>query len=111
MMPGMKVYNTEEKELIMELGLKWAANPNILVAAKAFGLRATVQVLLWSTWLCHNLMSFFEVSTFYLFSSQSASYVCIIYNVACISFLIVLLRFFESFRWSICKYLLVHESH
>lgn len=40
----MKVYNTEEKELIMELGLKWAANPNILVAAKAFGLRATVQV-------------------------------------------------------------------
>ncbi|KAI3464815.1 hypothetical protein Pfo_021478 [Paulownia fortunei] len=42
---GMKVYNTEEKELIMELGLKWAANPNILVAVKAFGLRATVQVL------------------------------------------------------------------
>ncbi|GER33977.1 calcium-dependent lipid-binding family protein, partial [Striga asiatica] len=42
---GMKVYNTEEKELIMELGLKWAGNPNILVAAKAFGLKATVQVL------------------------------------------------------------------
>ncbi|KAL0347486.1 UNVERIFIED_CONTAM: Synaptotagmin-2 [Sesamum calycinum] len=42
---GMKVYNTEEKELIMELGLKWAANPNILVAVKAFGLKATVQVL------------------------------------------------------------------
>ncbi|CAA0841136.1 Synaptotagmin-2 [Striga hermonthica] len=42
---GMKVYNTEEKELIMELGLKWAANPNILVAAKAFGLKVTVQVI------------------------------------------------------------------
>ncbi|KAL3634342.1 Synaptotagmin-2 [Castilleja foliolosa] len=42
---GMKVYNTEEKELIMELGLKWAGNPNILVAAKAFGLKATVQVV------------------------------------------------------------------
>lgn len=42
---GMKVYNTEEKELIMELGLKWAANPNILVAVKAFGLKATVQVV------------------------------------------------------------------
>ncbi|EPS57482.1 hypothetical protein M569_17335, partial [Genlisea aurea] len=42
---GIKVYNTEEKELIMELGLKWAANPNILVAAKAFGLKATVQVV------------------------------------------------------------------
>lgn len=48
MVPGMKVYNTEEKELIMELGLKWAANPNILVAAKAFGLRATVQVPLFN---------------------------------------------------------------
>ncbi|XP_073276733.1 synaptotagmin-2-like isoform X1 [Primulina huaijiensis] len=42
---GMKVYNTEEKELMMELSLKWAANPNILVAIKAFGLRATIQVL------------------------------------------------------------------
>ncbi|KAI3460413.1 hypothetical protein Pfo_017076 [Paulownia fortunei] len=42
---GMKVYNTEEKELIMELGLKWAGLPNILVVVKAFGLRATVQVL------------------------------------------------------------------
>ncbi|KAK4481422.1 hypothetical protein RD792_012312 [Penstemon davidsonii] len=42
---GMKVYNTEEKEMIMELGLKWAANPNILVAVKAFGLKATVQVV------------------------------------------------------------------
>ncbi|GFP93391.1 synaptotagmin-2, partial [Phtheirospermum japonicum] len=42
---GMKVYSTEEKELIMELGLKWAGNPNILVAAKAFGLKATVQVV------------------------------------------------------------------
>ncbi|XP_022876042.1 synaptotagmin-2-like [Olea europaea var. sylvestris] len=42
---GIKVYSTEEKELIMELALKWASNPNILVAAKAFGLQATVQVL------------------------------------------------------------------
>ncbi|KAK2982278.1 hypothetical protein RJ640_020830 [Escallonia rubra] len=39
---GMKVYTTEEKELIMELSLKWAANPNITIAVKAFGLRATV---------------------------------------------------------------------
>lgn len=42
---GMKVYSTEEKELIMEPVLKWAANPNIIVAVKAFGLRATVQVV------------------------------------------------------------------
>ncbi|KAL8102926.1 hypothetical protein AgCh_027453 [Apium graveolens] len=44
-MPGMKVYSTEEKELIMEPTLKWAGNPNILVAAKAFGLKATVHVV------------------------------------------------------------------
>ena len=43
-MAGIKVYVTGEKELIMELQLKWAGNPNILVAAKAFGLKATVQV-------------------------------------------------------------------
>ncbi|XP_050364985.1 synaptotagmin-2 [Argentina anserina] len=42
---GMKVYITGEKELIMELNLKWAGNPNITVAAKAFGLKATVQVV------------------------------------------------------------------
>ncbi|KAL8138624.1 hypothetical protein V2J09_004625 [Rumex salicifolius] len=42
---GMKVYMTDEKELIMELSLKWAANPNILVAVKAFGLKATAQVV------------------------------------------------------------------
>uniref|UniRef100_A0A7N1A824 Uncharacterized protein n=1 Tax=Kalanchoe fedtschenkoi TaxID=63787 RepID=A0A7N1A824_KALFE len=42
---GMKVYITEEKELIMEPCFKWAGNPNILVAIKAFGLKATVQVI------------------------------------------------------------------
>ncbi|KAL2895400.1 Synaptotagmin-2 [Bienertia sinuspersici] len=42
---GMKVYTTEEKELIMEPTLKWAGNPNILVAVKAFGLKASVQVI------------------------------------------------------------------
>ncbi|CAL5384694.1 unnamed protein product [Camellia sinensis] len=42
---GMKIYVTEEKELIMEPFMKWAGNPNINIAAKAFGLRATVQVV------------------------------------------------------------------
>ncbi|KAJ1424155.1 Synaptotagmin-like mitochondrial-lipid-binding domain, partial [Sesbania bispinosa] len=42
---GMKVYSTDEKELIMEPLMKWAGNPNIIVAVKAFGLRATVQVV------------------------------------------------------------------
>ncbi|KVI07324.1 C2 calcium-dependent membrane targeting [Cynara cardunculus var. scolymus] len=34
---GMKVYTTDEKELIMEPSFKWAGNPNIHVAVKAFG--------------------------------------------------------------------------
>ncbi|KZV36114.1 synaptotagmin-1 [Dorcoceras hygrometricum] len=42
---GMKVYQTEEKELIMEPFLKWAGNPNVTVAVKAYGLKATVQVV------------------------------------------------------------------
>ncbi|GAU33633.1 hypothetical protein TSUD_310410 [Trifolium subterraneum] len=42
---GMKVYMTEEKELIMEPSIKWAANPNVIIAVKAFGLKATVQVV------------------------------------------------------------------
>ncbi|OAY50553.1 synaptotagmin-2 isoform X1 [Manihot esculenta] len=42
---GMKVYVTDEKELIIEPSMKWAGNPNIIIAAKAFGLRATVQVI------------------------------------------------------------------
>ncbi|ONK57457.1 uncharacterized protein A4U43_C09F710 [Asparagus officinalis] len=42
---GMKVYMTEEKELIMEPSLKWAGNPNVTAVVKAFGLKATVQVV------------------------------------------------------------------
>ncbi|XP_022748217.1 synaptotagmin-1-like isoform X2 [Durio zibethinus] len=42
---GMKVYVTDEKELIMEPLIKWAGNPNVTVAVKAFGLKATVQVV------------------------------------------------------------------
>lgn len=42
---GMKVYVTDEKELIMEPCLKWAGNPNVTIGVKAFGLKATVQVV------------------------------------------------------------------
>ncbi|KAM5550056.1 synaptotagmin-1-like [Rosa sericea] len=42
---GMKVYVTDEKELIMEPSIKWAANPNVLVAVKAYGMTATVQAV------------------------------------------------------------------
>ena len=47
--PGMKVYLTDEEELIMEPSIKWAGNPNVTVAVKAFGLKATVQVVICST--------------------------------------------------------------
>ncbi|URE00637.1 C2 domain [Musa troglodytarum] len=40
---GMKVYTTDEKELIMEPSLKWAGNPNVTVVVKAFGLKASAQ--------------------------------------------------------------------
>ncbi|KAH7845804.1 hypothetical protein Vadar_006262 [Vaccinium darrowii] len=52
---GMKVYATEEKELIMELSMKWAGNPNITIAAKAFGLRATVQVVDLQVFACPRI--------------------------------------------------------
>ncbi|XP_057440446.1 synaptotagmin-2-like [Lotus japonicus] len=42
---GMKVYMTDEKELIMEPSIRWAGNPNVIIAAKAFGLKATIQVV------------------------------------------------------------------
>ncbi|KAJ4778675.1 Calcium-dependent lipid-binding (CaLB domain) family protein [Rhynchospora pubera] len=42
---GMKVYITDEKELIMEPSVKWAGNPNITVVVKAYGLKATAQVI------------------------------------------------------------------
>ncbi|KAL4310998.1 hypothetical protein GQ457_01G000550 [Hibiscus cannabinus] len=42
---GMKVYVTEEKELIMEPSVKWAANPNVTISVKAYGIKATVQVI------------------------------------------------------------------
>lgn len=42
---GMKVYTTDEKELIMEPSFKWAGNPNVIVIVKAFGMKASVQVI------------------------------------------------------------------
>lgn len=52
---GMKVYVTEEKELIMEPFLKWAGNPNILVAVKALGMKATIQVVDLQVFACPRI--------------------------------------------------------
>eukprot|EP00850_Spirogloea_muscicola_P020725 SM000224S07113 [mRNA] locus=s224:208503:212456:- [translate_table: standard] len=42
---GIKVYDTADNEMILEPILKWAGNPNIVVAVKAFGLKATAQLV------------------------------------------------------------------
>lgn len=44
----MKVYVTDEKELIMEPLIKWAGNPDVTIAVKALRLKATVQVVIFS---------------------------------------------------------------
>lgn len=60
---GMKVYVTEEQELIMEPSLKWAGNPNITVVVKAYGLKATAQVIE----ICLFLRNFFVTVSLYSF--------------------------------------------
>ncbi|KAF8403078.1 hypothetical protein HHK36_011172 [Tetracentron sinense] len=40
---GIKVYETNEKELVFEPLVKWAGNPNIVLVLKLFSLRITVQ--------------------------------------------------------------------
>ncbi|PKA54022.1 Synaptotagmin-2 [Apostasia shenzhenica] len=42
---GIKVYITDEKELILEPSLKWAGNPDVTVVVKAFGLKVSAQVI------------------------------------------------------------------
>ncbi|XP_057472115.1 synaptotagmin-3-like isoform X1 [Actinidia eriantha] len=42
---GLKVYETNEKELVMEPAIKWAGNPNIVLALKLMSLRITVQLV------------------------------------------------------------------
>jgi Ca2+-dependent lipid-binding protein len=41
---GIKVFETNESQMILEPSFKFAGNPNIILAVKAFGLKATVQV-------------------------------------------------------------------
>ncbi|MQL99449.1 hypothetical protein Taro_032165 [Colocasia esculenta] len=41
---GVKVYETQEKEIIIEPGLRWAGNPNIVVMINLLGFRVTVQL-------------------------------------------------------------------
>lgn len=92
----MKVYLTDEKELIMEPCLKWAANPNILVAVKAFGLKATVQVIRypaksylnlkeWTTYLKLAIMIVSHLPRSFLSGGRSASFCSASYHSQAIS--------------------------
>jgi Ca2+-dependent lipid-binding protein len=47
---GVKVYETTDDEVILQLNVKYAGNPNIIVAAKAFGMKATVQATEVQVW-------------------------------------------------------------
>ncbi|KAH7444348.1 hypothetical protein KP509_02G074700 [Ceratopteris richardii] len=42
---GIKAFDTQESEMIIEPALKWAGNPDILIAVKVFGIRATIQLV------------------------------------------------------------------
>ncbi|KAH7444352.1 hypothetical protein KP509_02G074800 [Ceratopteris richardii] len=42
---GIKAFDTHESEMIIEPALKWAGNPDILIAVKVFGIRATIQLV------------------------------------------------------------------
>ncbi|KAJ0505269.1 putative C2 domain, synaptotagmin-like mitochondrial-lipid-binding domain, C2 domain superfamily [Helianthus annuus] len=42
---GVKVYETNENELVMESPIKWAGNPNIVIAVKIWSLRIKIQLV------------------------------------------------------------------
>ncbi|KAK2400917.1 Calcium-dependent lipid-binding (CaLB domain) family protein [Trifolium repens] len=41
---GMKVFETNEKKLVMELVIKWAGNPNIVLSLHVLSMKIKVQV-------------------------------------------------------------------
>lgn len=41
---GLKVSETNERELVLEPAVKWAGNPNIIVAVTISSVKVTVQV-------------------------------------------------------------------
>ncbi|KAL8242161.1 hypothetical protein R6Q59_012463 [Mikania micrantha] len=42
---GMKVYDTNENQLVVESAIKWAGNPNIVIAVKIWSLRIKIQLV------------------------------------------------------------------
>ncbi|KAJ0970483.1 hypothetical protein J5N97_023360 [Dioscorea zingiberensis] len=42
---GVKVYETQERELVMEPAIRWAGNPNIILSVKLLTLKLTMQLV------------------------------------------------------------------
>ncbi|KAF3433948.1 hypothetical protein FNV43_RR25051 [Rhamnella rubrinervis] len=42
---GLKVYDTNEKEIVLETAIRWAGNPNIVLLIKLLSLQITVQLV------------------------------------------------------------------
>ncbi|KAH7662675.1 C2 domain-containing protein [Dioscorea alata] len=42
---GVKVYETQERELVMEPAIRWAGNPNIIISLKLLSLKLAIQLV------------------------------------------------------------------
>ncbi|KAF7132638.1 hypothetical protein RHSIM_Rhsim09G0150900 [Rhododendron simsii] len=70
---GMKAYNTEERELVMEPAMKWAGNPNITLVLKILSLSITVQLVDLQVFVAPRITLKHLVPTFPCFSSMVVS--------------------------------------
>ena len=70
---GIKVYDTADNEMILEPVLKWAGNPNVLVAVKALGMKATVQLVDLTVFVTARITLKPLVDVFPCFSKMTAS--------------------------------------
>ncbi|XP_058183080.1 synaptotagmin-3 [Rhododendron vialii] len=70
---GMKAYDTEERELVMEPAMKWAGNPNITLMLKILSLSITVQLVDLQVFVAPRITLKHLVPTFPCFSSMVVS--------------------------------------
>lgn len=66
---GMKVYDTNENELVMEPAMKWAGNPNIVLVVKLLSLRIRFQLVDLQAFVAPRIRLKPLVPTFPCFSS------------------------------------------
>lgn len=82
---GLKVYETNENELVMEPAFRWAGNPNIVLVLKLLSLRITIQVRNEDTilerknlfiYMLLHLMHYFQNTDLCLFSVSGFASIC-----------------------------------